>query len=659
MSSLLAIGKSGLLAAQAGLATAGHNITNASVPGFSRQQIVQGTTAPIDAGIGFIGTGTEVVQIKRFYDDFLNRQLMGAQANFAAVDTYHTQVSQIDNMLADSTIGISPALQDFFKGMQDANASASKPAARDSALSSAQTLAARFREVNARLGEIQAGVNNSIESTVNSINSYASEIAKLNNQIAGLSLDKQNPPNDLLDRRDQLIRELNQQVGVTVMPTDNNMLNISFGTGQPLVIGNTSQELAVTTSPTDVERVVVGYQIGAAVSVLPDSTFSNFGGSLGGVMKFRSETLDRVQNSIGQLAAGLATTFNAQHRLGQDLNGDLGGNFFEPIKAYVGYDTRNAPATDAVITANVTDGTKLTNLDYNIKHDGGQYVVTRSDGQVTNLPDPMTDPVEIDGVSYMITGTAVEGDRFLVRPTYNAAAAFKVAITDSDKIALAAPVTTSVPTTNSGSGTITPGVVNADYLTAGNALTAPVTLTFNQTDPADPATATLDGFPGTTEIVVTRSDGTFTTYPAGTTSVAYEKGASITFNGIAVTVGGDPAVSDTFTVAPNTGGVSDSRNGLLLTGLQTQNMLNGGKATYQGNYAQTVNYVGNKTHEVAVGSIAGETAVTQATTAMQSVSGVNLDEEAANLLRYQQAYQAAGKVMQVASELFDTLLSLR
>jgi flagellar hook-associated protein 1 FlgK len=437
------------------------------------------------------------------------------------------------------------------------------------------------------------------------------------------------------------------------------MLNISFGTGQPLVIGNVTQELAVTTSPTDVERLVVGYQIGSKVSVLPDTAFSNFGGSLGGVMKFRSETLDRVQNSIGQMAAGMATTFNSQHVLGQDLDGELGTNFFEPIKAYVGYDNRNAPATDAVITANIVDGSKLTNLDYNIKHDGTQYVVTRSDGKVTNLPDPMTDPVEIDGVSYMITGTATEGDRFQVRPTYLAASAVKVAVTDPNKIALGAPVTTSVPTTNSGAATITPGVVDADYLTPGNALTAPVTLTMNQTDPTDPTTRTLDGFPGTTDIVVTRSDGTSTTYPAPATSIAYEPGATIKFNGISVTVSGAPAVGDTFSIAPNTGGVSDSRNGLLLAGLQTKNVLNNGTTTYQGNYSQTVNYVGNKTHEVAVSSAASETAVNQAVQAQQTVSGVNLDEEAADLMRYQQAYQAAGKVMQVASELFDTLLSLR
>lgn len=658
MSNLLAIGKSGLLAAQAGIATAGHNITNASVPGFSRQGIVQSTTAPIAVGVGFVGTGTEVAQIKRYYDDFLNKSLMGAQARQAQVDTYYTQISQIDNMLADTTLGISPALQDFFKGVQTANSTPSLQAARDSMLSSANTLVARFQEVSGRLREMQDGLNTNITATVNEINSFSKEIASINKQIAAMTLDPLNPPNDLLDRRDQLIRELNQRVQVTVKESDNNMLTVSFGSGQPLVVGGSSVDLGVSISPTDPNRVVVGYETSGGVSVLSDGTFT--GGSLGGLMQYRSETLDRVQNAIGQLAAGLATSFNAQHRLGQDLNGDLGGDFFEPMKAYVGYDSRNANGSTTDISATITDASKLTTMDYEVSYDGAQYVVKRTDGQVTNIPAPQMDPVEIDGVTMMFNGASTAGDRFLIRPTYIAASEMKVAITDYKKIALAGPVATSVPSTNTGSGTISPGVVNQDYLLPGNALTAPLTLTLQLADPADPASSRmLDGLPGTSDFTVTNPDGTTTNYLAGTTSIAYVDGATINFNGMSVTIKGTPAVNDTFTIGPNTAGVGDGRNGVLLAGLQTKNILNGNSATFQGNYAGTVNYVGNKTREVQISSDASATAVTQATAAMQTVSGVNLDEEAANLLRYQQAYQAAGKVMQVAGELFDTLLSLR
>ncbi|MBB3225100.1 flagellar hook-associated protein FlgK [Pseudoduganella umbonata] len=628
MSNLLSIGRTGLLAAQTGIATTGHNITNSSVPGYTRQGVVQSTLPPLGQGVGYVGTGTQVAQIKRYYDDFLNKQVMNAQSTQGSVDAYLSQMSQIDNMLSDATIGLSPALQDFFRGVQTANSTPSLQSSRTSMLSGAETLAARFQEVSGRLQELQDGVNTNITNTVNGINSYATQIANLNNQISALTTDPLNPPNDLLDQRDRLVRELNQQVKITVLPSDNNMLNITFGSGQPLVVGTSHLEMAAVQSPTDPGRLVVSYPATGRSTIIADDTFA--GGALGGLMDFRRESLDRVQNQIGQVAAGLTQAFNEQHRLGQDLNGDLGGDFFTPLKGYVGYDARNSPLSTAELDASITDARALTGLDYEVNYGGdpASYTVTRSDGAVTAIADPSV-PQEIDGVTYTFTGDPQVGDRIQVRPTYTTAADFGVAITDYRKIALASPVATSVPTTNAGNGKISAGVVDEAYI--GSPLTEPVTLTF--------------------------TNGEITGFPDGST-VAYEEGAPLSFGGINFSISGTPAEGDTFIVGPNTSGVGDGRNGVLLASLQTQNILNNGTSTFQGGYAATVNFVGNKTRELQVGSAASDTAVDQAIAAQQSVSGVNLDEEAANLLRYQQAYQAAGKVMQVAGTLFDTLLSI-
>jgi flagellar hook-associated protein 1 FlgK len=669
MSNLLSIGKTGLMAAQTGLATTGHNITNASVPGYSRQGIVQGTLPPIQQGNGYIGTGTEVAQIKRYYDNFLNTQVLNAQANQGSVDAYLSQIGQIDNMMSDSTIGLSPALQDFFKGVQTANSTPSLQAARESMLSSSQTLASRFHEVSGRLSELQAGVNSSVESTVNTINAFSTQIADLNKKIAAATMDPLNPPNDLLDQRDQLIRDLNQQVKVTVLPSDNNMLNVSIGSGQPLVVGVGSMELAAVPSPTDPGRTMVGYQTAGKVSMLPDDTFT--GGALGGLMSFRNETLDKVQNQIGQIAAGMTDAFNDQHRLGQDLDGKPGGDYFKPTKAYIGYDTRNSPLSTAKIEGTVTDASKLTGADYKVKvtTSGGNnyYNIERSDGSPMNptvapiLANPAGTAMEIDGVTYNFSGTPQTGDRFEVRPTYTAAAEFGVAITDYHKVALAAPIATSTPVGNKGTGTISAGTVDATYLTPGNALTAPMDLTFQTAAAADPdQRPELAGFPAarTTNVVLTRANGTTETFAPGT-AVRFEQGATLNYNGMSFAISGTPQQGDKFTVGPNTTGVGDGRNGVLLAGLQTKNILNGNSATFQGSYAASVNYVGNKTREMQVGSAAAETTVNQAMASQQSVSGVNLDEEAADLLRYQQAYQAAGKVMQIAGQMFDTLLQIR
>ncbi|MFS2004265.1 flagellar hook-associated protein FlgK [Duganella sp. CT11-25] len=648
--SLLSIGKSGLLAAQVGLATTGNNITNAGVAGYNRQVAIQNDTATQDKGFGFVGTGTEVTAVRRYYDNFLATSLRNAESSQASLDAYTKQISQIDNLLADPTAGLSPALQDFFNGVQDATSNPASSASRQAMLSSAESLAARFQGLSARMSEIASGVSGQIVSSVSEINAYASELAKLNNTIAGLTTDGK-APNDLLDQRDQLLTELNKLVKTTVIPGDNNMLTVQIGTGQPLVVGNKAFQLGTSTSPTDASRVTVGYVTSSgAFSELPDSVLT--GGQLGGLLEFRDGAMDRAQNSLGQVAAGLAVSFNAQHVLGQDQNGDLGTPFFNPINAYVGPSTKNSPLSTAEISAVVTDAGGLTASDYSVDYDGTNFNVTRlSDGKITQInPFPQTTPQVIDGVSYSITGTPVAKDNFLVRPTFNAAKDFSVAIQDRTKIALAAPIATAAPTSNAGNGKITAGTVDANYLTPGNALTGPVTLSFDQ------ASGTLSGFPATQDVTVT-VNGTATVYPAGT-PVPYTDGAAISFGGVSFNISGTPADLDTFTVGPNVSGVGDSRNGALLAGLQTKNILDNGNATYQTTYAQMVNFVGTKAREAQIGSNAADAAVVQATSAQQSVSGVNLDEEAANLLRYQQAYQASGKVMQVASQLFDTLLSL-
>jgi flagellar hook-associated protein 1 FlgK len=650
MSSLLSIGKSGLLAAQVGLSTTGNNITNANTAGYNRQVAIQGDTGTQYQGFGYVGSGTEVEAVRRYYDNFLATSLRNAEANQASLDAYSAQIGQIDNLLADPTAGLSPALQDFFNGVQDATASPASAAARQSLLSNAESLASRFQGMAARLNEIATGVNNQISSNVGEINAYAKQIADINLTIAGLTTS-QAEPNDLLDKRDQMLTELNKLVKVTVTPGDNNMLNVQFGTGQPLVVANKAFQLGTSNSPTDASRVTLGYVTDSGkFTELPDQVFT--GGQLGGLMEFRDGAMDRAQNSLGQVAAGLATAFNAQHVLGQDENGDLGTNFFNPIQAYVGPNSRNSPASTADVTAVVTDASALTASDYSVDFDGTNFNVTRkSDGKVTQInPFPQTTPQVIDGVAYSITGTGAQNDNFLVRPTYNAASSFSVAIKDRDKIALAAPIATAAPTANAGNGKITAGTVDSNYLTPGNQLTGTATLTY------DKASNSFSGFPAGQAVTVT-VNGTSTSFAAGT-PVTYTDGATISFGGVSFSISGTPADTDTFTVGPNTSGVGDSRNGALLAGLQTKNILDNGKATFQTTYAQMVNYVGTKARESQISGTAAEAAVKQATQAQQSVSGVNLDEEAANLLRYQQAYQASGKVMQVASQLFDTLLSL-
>lgn len=649
---LLSIGKSGLFAAQAGLSTTGHNITNANVAGYSRQVVIQATTAPLDmGGIGFQGTGTQIAQIKRYSDEFLNTQVRSAQAGVSGLESYYSQIKQIDNLLADQTAGLSPALQGFFKGVQDMAANRASIPSRQAMLSGAETLATRFQALDARLGEIREGVNSQIQSSVTEINSYAEQIAYLNQEIANYATTEQRAPNDLLDKRDQLVMELNKHVKATVRPSDNNSITVSIGNGQPLVVGQQAYQLAAMKSPTDLTRLEVGYVAGSKNVVLPDGAIT--GGQLGGALDFRATTLDAAQSALGKVAIGMAMEFNRQHQLGLDMNGQPGAAFFAEATAFVGKNINNALTSTTAVAAKVSNPGALVDSDYKVEFDGTNYNVIRlKDNAVTPIvPYVAAGTVrEIDGVEFTISGLAQTGDDFLVRPTINGAADFKVLAGDVSRIAAAAPIATSMPLTNTGTAKISEGKVDSNFLTGAPAL--PVTLSFNG------ATGNMSGFPAGMPVRVVDSTGAVTNYPAPPANVPFTNGATYTFGGISVTMSGAPANGDTFRIAGNPGGSGDTRNIALLGELQTKNIFNNGSATLQSSYAQLVSTVGNKTREVEVNAKAGNALLAQAQGAALDVSGVNLDEEATNLIKYQQAYQAAGKVMQIASTIFDTLLSI-
>ncbi|OON61014.1 flagellar hook-associated protein FlgK [Massilia sp. KIM] len=649
---LLSIGKSGLYAAQAGLSTTGHNISNANVAGYSRQVVVQATATALDLGsIGFLGTGTQIAQIKRYSDEFLNSQVRSAQAAASGFESYAAHIAQIDNLLADQTAGLSPTLQGFFKGIQDMAANRASIPSRQAMLSAAETMASRFQALDARLGEIREGVNSQIETSVTAINTYAQQIAQLNEQIGNFASGGTRAPNDLLDKRDQLVLELNKYVKATVTPGDNASLTVQIGNGQPLVVGQQSFQLAAMQSPTDLTRLEVGYVIGNKVSVLPDGALS--GGELGGALEFRTTTLDRAQSALGKIALGMAMEFNKQHQLGLDANGQPGKAFFAEAPAFVGKNINNASTSTTAVAAKVTDPSKLADSDYKVEFDGTNYNVVRlSDNKKTAITPyvPAGTTAVVDGVEFTISGLAQKGDNFLVRPTINGAADFKVLANDVSQIAAAAPIATSMPLTNTGTGKISEGKVDSNFLTGAPAL--PVTLTFDDTP------AQLSGFPAGLAVSVRQSDGTVTNYPAPVANVPYNAGATYTFGGVSVTMSGAPADGDSFKIEGNTGGSGDTRNIGLLGDLQTKNIFNNNSATFQSSYAQMVSTVGNKAREVQVNAKASNALLAQATGAASDVAGVNLDEEATNLIKYQQAYQAAGKVMQIAGTIFDTLLSI-
>jgi len=647
MANILSIARTGLDAAQAGLATTGHNIANQATPGYSRQLVIQGSLPGQNLGGGFIGNGTTIVTVQRIYNEFVGKQIIGVQGSASQLAPHHAQINKINNMIAEPTAGLTPVLQNFFKGVQDLVANPASAPSRQAMLSGAESLAARFQSMDGQLRSMQEGVNSEITSSVTNINAYAKQISKLNDAISKALNGTGQPPNDLLDQRDLLISELSKQTKVTVVNQESGY-GVFIGNGQPLVVGSDILELTTVASPTDLSRVQVGYISGTNNStvILPEDAL--VGGNLGGLFEYRSKTLDMMQNSLGRIAIGLASTFNAQHKLGLDLNGALGGDVFTMAVPLVNSSSKNTG--NAVVGASISTIDALKTNDYHVAFDGTNYKVTRLPDYVSMYSGGTFPTSEIDGVTLSLTsGTMAAGDEFIVKPTVTGASDINVLIKDLSAIAAGTPIRTAVPTGNTGTGTISSGKIDSSFALA--TVASPITLTYDATS----VPPTLTGFPATTVTVTT--NGVTIPFTSGT-PVTYTAGSTISFDGVQIQISGAPANGDTFTISGNSSGGGDNRNMLALGELQTKNVLQGGTASYNSAYSQLVSLIGNKTRELQTNSAAEATLLKQLHTAQQSESGVNLDEEATNLLHYQQAYQSAGRVMQAVSDMFDVLISL-
>jgi len=629
---LFTSGLTGMNAAQFGVVTTEHNIANANTPGYTRQEVILGSHIPEQYGGSFLGQGVDVTGVRRIYDQFLNTQVLQEQNTASYLSAYYSTMQQIDNMIADPAAGAAPAIQGFFDALNGVINTPESIPARQTLLSSAQFVANRFQAIDQRLSDIATSLNGQITGSINNINSYAQQIAVLNKSIkqATSSSSRQGQqPNDLLDQRDQLIAELNKEIKVNVQTESDGTYSVFIGSGQPLVLNETTMALNVVRSATDPTRVDIAYQNGNQNLILKSSSFQ--GGELGAFLAFRDQSLEPARNALGRIALGIADSVNQQNRLGQDLNGVLGANVFNAAVPVINMGANNIGT--ATISATISDVSALTTSDYQLSFDGSNYSLVRlSDNTVTGLGATL--PQSVDGVTInLISGTMQAGDTFLIRPLANASSGLSVLISDPAKIAAAAPIRTSASLANTGSARISEGTVN----------------------PPPPANANLQA----TVTITFTSATTFNVSGGATaTGVTYVPGQDVSYNGWTVQITGTPVAGDAFSISANNNGAGDNRNALIMAGLQTKNVLANGTASLQGAYGQLVGEIGAKTRQLQVTSQAQDSMVAQTVAAQQSVSGVNLDEEAANLLRYQQAYQAAAKAMQIASTMFDTLLSL-
>ncbi|MBE5203798.1 flagellar hook-associated protein FlgK [Pectobacterium sp. FL60-S17] len=556
MSNLINTAMSGLKGAQAALSTVSNNISNQAVTGYSRQNTIIEQAISSSTSAGYMGNGVNVVSIDRQYNEFITNQLRSAQTTSSSVTAYYEQISKIDNLLASSTTSLSSTIQGFFSNLQNLTSNAGDSSTRQTVLGKAEGLVNQFKVTDKYLRDMDSGLNTQIQSTVGQINTYTDQIASLNNEITKLmGANSGTMPNDLLDQRDVLVDQLNKLVGVDVVIQDGTVYNVALKNGTNLVQAGTSNQLAAIGSSIDPTRLTIGYKDQTNdVVTLNESTLT--GGSLGGLLSFRSETLDGARNQLGQLALSFADAFNVQHQKGYDRDGVKGGDFFSFGKAVALKNSGNA-----VLTPSYTDTKDVQATNYSIKYDGANWQVTRlSDNSkftaaVTTAGAPPESSLNFDGIKMSITGTPATNDSFLLKPVNDAIIDMSVAISDPNKIAAASA--------------------------------------FDAT------------------------------------------GNSIPF-----------------------GGVSDNTNAKALLALQNEKIV-GRKASVSGAYASLVGAIGNQTNTLKINNTSQQNVVKQLTAEQQSVSGVNLDEEYGDLMRYQQYYMANAQVIKTAQSIFDALLAAR
>ncbi len=650
MSSLFGIGSSALAAFQRALNTTAHNIANANTEGYSRQQVEFVSRPPQYSGFGYLGTGVDTVGVRRIYDGFVENQVRGYTASSAELQTFHRFATQVDDVLADPDAGMSSALQRFFGAMQDLANDPASTAARQVVISEGQALADRFHALGGWLQGVGDQVNTAIQGSVDEINRLTTAIADLNHKIvlADGVADEQ-PPNDLLDQRDTLIRQLAEKVSVTTVTQDDGSINVMVGTGQALVVGNTVTRLTTYRAEGVQAPLKVGLEAGANGLVPISEQLS--GGELGGLLGFRERMLDPAVNDLGRIALAVGQFVNEQHQRGMDLSGSLGEAFFT-----VGDPQWDAyPGTGSALSVAWDDVGQLTGAEYKLQFDGSNWSLNRTDtGQSVAMSGSGTtaDPFIVDGMRIVVDPAAAAGDTFLLQPARNGAMDLQLRITDPALIAAASPVLASASTANTGSASVTPGEVtdisNAAFQGNPGALTPPVLIRFTSAtiyeiyDNTNPASPTLLE--------------TVTGYDPAAGDEVFPSPGGLDY-GYRVRISGAAAAGDEFSVDYNTGGTGDNRNALSLAGLFDARLLGNGTESVNQAYQRMVGEAGSTTRQVEMAGVAQDRMLERSIAEREAIAGVNLDEEAANLVRYQQAYQAAAQVIAAADEMFQTLLN--
>lgn len=675
MAGLIGVGLSGILGHQGALNTTGNNITNANTTGYSRQEVTFETQSGQRTGAGSIGSGVKISDIRRLANEYLVQQVREDSTLTGEQQALNSELSRLDNLLGGETTGLNGALNNFFASLQNAAEDPASLPQRQLVLSEAQQVVNRFQALNQEFIQQRESIKTQMQQGVKDANTLMTDIAELNLAISespGLAQGRM--PNELLDQRDEKLRQLSELVNIRVTETEGSQVNVSLANGQSLVVGDQAAQFGSRESSEDPTRLSFTLtSSGRTLNIDEQIT----GGKLGGLKRFDNEALKPAFNELGRIAIALADTMNHQHEIGMDLEGDLGGLFFNDIndlatqRSRVVANADNQLPKDGQLAVEITDSSKLPAGAWTLQFsgDGRSFeLIDKATGDIVNqgrLPDPVQSEISMPGFNIRVEGGSFNaGDKYLIQPSRNAAEAIGMQVNREEDLAFASPVRATSGEGNKGTAQIDQGtMLNVrnpytgsllpGFKTSGEMANGPLTISFHEDQNTGKMMYEVKGPDDTAPPIVGPEE-----YKEGQINTVFSDDPTEgdEYQGFQFKLTGKPAAGDTFKIGLNSNGVSDNRNAELLAGLGTANTLNGKSQSFTEGYAGLVEDVGVKTRQSQFSLEAGETLLKQSSAQRESVSGVNLDEEAGKLIQYQAGYNASAQVISVAQDLFNTLL---
>lgn len=656
-------GVSGLLSAQQQLATTGHNIANVNTEGYTRQRTEQGAAVGNYNGGNFVGSGTYVQDITRLYDQFSYKEQLLNKSNLGNADSIRLDLNQLNDIMSFSSEAIDGSIQRLYQAVNGIADNPSDIGLRNIALSEADVLAQNFNSLSNNLDQLEKSTNSEIEQMASKISQISLDLAKINEQILqNKDISQTGQPNDLLDKRDQLVNELGEYTSVSTIEDSHGVMTVMIGNGATLVAGITPLTVSVEAGISDPlqTRLQLNSRNG---KVALDA--SKLGGAIAAKIEYRDEHIAQARSELNRLAMAVSQTLNQSQAQGLDLNEKQGLDIFTDINSTLLQTSRvlasskNSGSVEAGIK--ITDVSLVPTNEFTVKYDGSDYIMTNTrDGSTTTLVETTSGvyPTEFGFEFTVNSGTPNTDDSFTLRPTENSAALMKVTLNDPKGIAASSAIEVQADDNNVSNGAV--NIVN---------VTDPeVARSFTDTINADLTVDVYESAPGVFDYRVfnaatpppaaTIASGSFA---AGSTAVIdmppSPATAAFQIEIAGLPVGQGALAREKFTIS-DAFGSGNASNATLMAATQEEQILGGGKQTFSQALATATAQVGSSASSAELVADTAQALFTQAYNRNQSNSGVNLDEEAANLLKYQQAYQASSQIISVANTIFDTLLAV-